>query len=541
MAFQLGASSSSSPSSIILRNYDVFLSFRGKDVRRKFISHLYQALLQNGIKTYKDNVDLKRGEQISSELFKAIEESRIAIIVFSENYAESKWCLDELLKILECKKLFNQIVVPVFYEIKPSDIREQKGSFGEAFTKLGKKIKDADIKQLESWKEALEEVVKLSGFEYTAIGRDDESEVIKNIVDWVNSRIKNQTRLYVAEYPIEIEPDIFQHLSVEKNDIRRMVGIFGTGGIGKTTFSKDIYNRISDQFKGRSFLSNIKERSKREGLDKLQEILLSEILGEKININDADRGVNMIRERLHSKKVLLVLDDVDELDQLKKLAGDRSWFGLGSIIIVTTRDRQVLNLFEDDDSKYELKHWDDNKALRLFSLHAFKKKEPLDEYMELSKRVIKYAQGLPLALTVLGSDLKGQSIPHWERALDKYKSIPHKDIQRVLQISYDGLEDKEKEMFLDIAFFFNGESLAEIKKIFESCDFFPDYGIDKLIKKCLINIEGEYVWMHNLLQDMGREIVRLESPLEPGERSRLWFHKDIREVLEESMVRVKKT
>ncbi|KAF5468956.1 hypothetical protein F2P56_013064 [Juglans regia] len=540
MAIQLGgsSSSSSSSSSIHIWNHDVFLSFRGKDVRQKFISHLYQALRQNGINTYKDNVDLERGEPISSELFKAIVESRIAIIVFSENYAESKWCLDELLKILECKKLFKQIVLPVFYEVKPSDIREQKGSFGEAFTKLGKKIKDADIKQLESWKEALEEVAELSGLEYTAIGLDDESEFIESIIQWVNSRILNQTPLYVATYPIEIESrirDIYQHLSLERNDIRRMVGIFGVGGIGKTTFAKDIYNRISDQFVGSCFLCNIKERSKREGLIELQKILLSEILGKKLDIYDADRGVNVIRERFRSKRVLLVLDDVDELDQLKKLAGDRAWFGLGSRIIVTTRDQQVLKFFEDDDSKYELKLWDDNEALQLFSLHAFKKDEPLDEYVELSKRVIKYAQGLPLALTVLGSDLKDQSRHQWKGALDKYESIPHRDIQGVLQISYDGLDDNEKEMFLDIAFFFNGEYLVDIKKIFDNYNFFPDDGIDRLIKKCLITIESGCVWMHDLLQDMGREIVRRESPLQPGERSRLWFHEDIRGVLEESM------
>ncbi|KAG7944397.1 hypothetical protein I3843_15G099400 [Carya illinoinensis] len=170
MAFQLGTSSSSSlPLSPFIpsQNHDVFLSFRGKDVRHKFIAHLNRALRQSGIKTYMDGVDLERGKQISSELFKAIEESRISIIVLSKNYAESKWCLDELLKILECRKTFKQTVLPIFYEIKPSDVRDQKGSFLEAFTKLGKKIKD-DIKLLEYWKEALEEVAKLSGLEYIA-------------------------------------------------------------------------------------------------------------------------------------------------------------------------------------------------------------------------------------------------------------------------------------------------------------------------------------------------------------------------------------
>ncbi|KAG6671117.1 hypothetical protein I3843_Q014700 [Carya illinoinensis] len=219
MAFQLGTSSSSSlPLSPFIpsQNHDVFLSFRGKDVRHKFIAHLNRALRQSGIKTYMDGVDLERGKQISSELFKAIEESRISIIVLSKNYAESKWCLDELLKILECRKTFKQTVLPIFYEIKPSDVRDQKGSFLEAFTKLGKKIKD-DIKLLEYWKEALEEVAKLSGLEYIAF-RDDESEFIQNIIGWINSRIVNQTPLSVAKYPVGIESrkqDIYFHFKSE--------------------------------------------------------------------------------------------------------------------------------------------------------------------------------------------------------------------------------------------------------------------------------------------------------------------------------------
>ncbi|KAF5469494.1 hypothetical protein F2P56_013560, partial [Juglans regia] len=313
-----------------------------------------------------------------------------------------------------------------------------------------------------------------------------------------------------------------------------MLGIFGTGGIGKTTISKDIYNRISSQFEGSCFLKNIRETSKRAGgVIQLQNTLLSTILGISFDVSDIDRGINVIRHRLCSKRVLLILDDVDELVQIEKLAGDRAWFGSGSRIIITTRDQQLLKISEVD-SECKLKNLDDNEALRLFSLHAFKKDEPLDDYVELSKQVIKYAQGLPLALIVLGSDLKGQSIYQWKIAIDKYKSFPNRNIQKVLLVSYEGLDDTEREMFLDIAFFVKGEPFAGVIKIFDSCGFSPVHGIQRLIDKCLITIEDEYVLMHDLLQNMGREIVRLESPKEPSKRSRLWFHEDIREVLEES-------
>ncbi|KAG7944386.1 hypothetical protein I3843_15G098600 [Carya illinoinensis] len=532
MALQ-GASSSlqSSSSSVHPWTHDIFLSFRGEDVRQNFISHLYYALNKRGINTYIDD-ELERGEEILQALFQAIEGSMISIIVLSKNYAESRWCLNELLKILECMETVKQKVLPLFYNVDPSDVRHQKGSFGEGFAKLKDRFKGNE--EVLKWKAALENLANMLGVELKNYRK--ESEFIEEIIQWVNSRIVNQTPLNVAKYLVGIKcrkRDIYQHLSIERNDIIHIVGIFGIGGIGKTTISKDIYNQIYSQFEGSCFLKNVRETSKQVGgLIKLQEILLFEILGKKLDIYDADRGMNVIKHRLCSKRVLLILDDVDELVQIEKLVGDRNWFGLGSRIIITTRDQRLLDNAKVD-SKHEVMVLDDSEALQLFSLHAIGKDEPLDEYVELSKQVIKYAQGLPLALTVLGSDLKGQNKPQWKSALEKYKSIPHKNIQSVLRISYDDLEDTEKEMFLDIAFFFKGEPLANIWKIFDSYNYFPDYGIDKLIKKGLITIEDKYVWMHDLLQDMGREIVRLESPLEPGERSRLWFHKDIRGVLEE--------
>ncbi|XP_035542638.1 disease resistance protein RUN1-like [Juglans regia] len=528
------SSSSSSSPSICPWNHDVFLSFRGEDVRHNFISHLYQALYQRGINTYIDN-NLERGEEISPALFKAIEGSMISIIILSKNYAESRWCLDELLKILDCKETMKQIVLPIFYDIDPSEVRHQKGIFGESFDKLGDKFKD-NAKMLE-WKVALKRVADLSGFPLAYFR--NESEFIQEIVQWVDLRMVNQTPLSVAKYPIGIESrirHIYQHLSIGKNDIIHIVGIFGTGGIGKSTISKDIYNRVSSQFEGSCFLKDVRETSKQAGgLIKLQNTLLNDILGTSFDVHDIDIGINVIRHRLCSKRVLLILDDVDELVQIEKLAGGRDWFGSGSRIIITTRDQRLLDNSKVD-SKHEVMVLDDNEALQLFSLHAFEEKEPLKDYMDLSKQVTKYAQGLPLALTVLGSDLKGQSIHQWKSALDKYKNIPNNNIQKVLLVSYEGLNDTEREIFLDIAFFFKGELLANVMKIFDCCGFFPAHGIKRLTDKCLISIEGrnEYVRMHDLLQDMGREIVRLESPKEPSKRSRLWFHEDIREVLEES-------
>lgn len=129
-SMELVASSPHTPSRW---KYDVFLNFRGEDTRKHFVDHLYAALFQKRISTFKDDVQLERGKEISPELLRAIEESRFAIVVFSRNYAASAWCLDELVKILECKNKRGQTVLPIFYHVDPSDVRMQRGCFGKAF------------------------------------------------------------------------------------------------------------------------------------------------------------------------------------------------------------------------------------------------------------------------------------------------------------------------------------------------------------------------------------------------------------------------
>ncbi|WOG87984.1 hypothetical protein DCAR_0207217 [Daucus carota subsp. sativus] len=152
--------SSSAPNST--PRWDVFLSFRGLDTRHNFTSHLYAALDRHGVGTFKDDPELRSGEVISDALLMAIRKSRSYIVVFSENYASSPWCLDELVEINNCRETFSRLVVPVFYNIDPKDVRHQTGSFKDAFKKHEIRF-SGDVEKVNKWRLALTEVANLSG------------------------------------------------------------------------------------------------------------------------------------------------------------------------------------------------------------------------------------------------------------------------------------------------------------------------------------------------------------------------------------------
>ncbi|XP_057995022.1 TMV resistance protein N-like [Hevea brasiliensis] len=138
------------------------LSCRGKDVLKPFADHLYVALTQAGIHTFRDDDEIERGENIEQELKKAIQQSKVAVIVFSPDYASSRWRLNELLKINEVRKSGVMHILAIFYHVHPHAVRWQTGSFTEAVVRHEEQLK-VEIDKVERWRAALKEVADLGG------------------------------------------------------------------------------------------------------------------------------------------------------------------------------------------------------------------------------------------------------------------------------------------------------------------------------------------------------------------------------------------
>nr|XP_007134215.1 hypothetical protein PHAVU_010G029000g [Phaseolus vulgaris]XP_007134216.1 hypothetical protein PHAVU_010G029000g [Phaseolus vulgaris]ESW06209.1 hypothetical protein PHAVU_010G029000g [Phaseolus vulgaris]ESW06210.1 hypothetical protein PHAVU_010G029000g [Phaseolus vulgaris] len=520
---------SSSSSSNLPRMYDVLINFNGEDIQRKFVSHLDSVLSAVGFTTFLNHPNADNPLHIQQPILNL---SRVAIVVFTKSYSQSTWCLHQLQQIIKWHQTYRRHVLPVYYEIQPSDVRLQMGDFGKAFKATAEQAFSGQ--QLEHgmsrWSHALTKAANFFGWDESNYRSD--AELVDNIVKTVLSL----PVLSVTKFPVGLQShmeDLIRTIKYKSTEVCR-IAICGQGGSGKTTLAKAIYHQIHGTFTNKSFIEDIGQVSGIRGDLRLLEQLLSDVLNTKVEIDSFEMGRSMIREKLSGKRVLIVLDDVPKFDATL-LWECRHWFRRGSVIIITTRPENLPRIYQAD-SVFRMIPMNRNESLELLSWHAFREAKPKQDYHFLAERVVAYCGGLPLALEVIGSYLYERTKEEWNRVLLKLKKIPKLKFDQILKISFEGLcNQMEKDLFLDVCCSFVGKGRAYVRKILNGCGIDPDSGIRVLIERSLIQVnKNNKLGMHPLLREMGRDIIRQISRKETGKNSQLWFDTDAEYALSEN-------
>jgi hypothetical protein len=138
--------------------FDVFLNHRGPDVKEGFASHLREALQEAGCRPFLDKPDLEKGLDGQEMIKKALECASVHVAIFSEHYAESDYCLDELCAMLKSEKP----IIPVFYNVSPSVLRceDPDGPYTKVLNIDGSR----SASKVTEWKDALRRAADLNGF-----------------------------------------------------------------------------------------------------------------------------------------------------------------------------------------------------------------------------------------------------------------------------------------------------------------------------------------------------------------------------------------
>ncbi|CAF1780098.1 unnamed protein product [Brassica oleracea] len=361
-------------SSSLTWKHNVFPSFCGGDVRKTFLSHLLVKLESKGIRPFIDN-NIERGQSIAPELVQAIRESRVAVVLLSPNYASSSWCLDELVEIMKCREREQQTVISIFYGVDPSDVRKQTGAFGEAFNKtcVGR---TEGVK--EAWKKALKAVTSIAG--YHSHNWDNEAKMIDEIaVDVMKVLGLTPSKDFDDFVGMEARiKELKSLLSLQLDDDVKIIGIVGPVGIGKTSTARVLYNQLSRDFEFNTFIEDIRGSNEMPSLGgshhKYPLDWQNELLSRLFNQTDNKIGhLGVAEQRLRGKKVLIVLDEMDCLLKIEAVAKKVDWFGPGSVIIITTEDRNLLKA-QGIKCIYDMKLPDEVEAFQIFCQYAFGQK-----------------------------------------------------------------------------------------------------------------------------------------------------------------------
>eukprot|EP00253_Pinus_taeda_P008696 PITA_08696 len=271
-------------------------------------------------------------------------------------------------------------------------------------------------------------------------------------------------------------------------------------------------------------------------LPSLQRKLIKDLKGIDIEIQSSVEGLGELERNLSNCYSLIVLDDMDNVDQLDFFLPIKNVLHPNSLLLITTRDKQVLRNATKEVFIYHLKELNTVHSRELFCFHAFSKPQSPPEFNDVVDGFLKTCGGLPLSLKVLGASLRRKnSISYWQELLSGLGQVLPEDLQKSLRISYDSLSEQEKQIFLDIACFCIGEESDKWIKVWSGSGWQGLVALQNLQDKCLVELDTgkeKIMRMHDLLVVMGRNIAQQRSlPI------RIWCgtFREIFDLLEQSL------
>ncbi|KAF7849921.1 hypothetical protein BT93_L0127 [Corymbia citriodora subsp. variegata] len=452
MAMATAALASSGHDGGLGRGHEVFLSFRGPDTRLTIADSLYEAIKRAAIHVFKDDEELRVGKEIGVKLSRDNDE---------------------------------KIILPIFYDVDADDVKLKTKLYRTA---LQKHESDYGKDITKQWEEALREVARIKGW---------------NLKDYCLNKL---TYLMVEEVSNLLwtrRTDMPNHLVGIKDQMDRIMKLLDLGAF-------DVWFIVIHDVQTNDMIN-------------LQKKLLSDVLHLNCaNFSFIDEGADLIKTRFHGKKVPVVLDDINGWDQIMRLTGEPNWFGRGSRIIITRNIEFLVKEGEDDNipasssrqfSFYDTPEMNSHDALQLFCERALGRAKPPPDYKDIMEKLIYALGGLPLALNVVGSTLRGKCRSTWENTLCKLKKVMNEDVKKKLMISYEALEPNQQQIYLDIAcFYINKEKTIAVKYWDAIFGYSTEIEINILKRMSLIKIfDDDKLWMQDQLRDQRRNIVHLEN------------------------------
>nr|WID60880.1 CHS3 protein [Arabidopsis thaliana] len=463
---------------------NIICEMKAMKVLNSFVGHLSAAL---------------RSEDISVDVFTngisrdQFQEAKVSVVVYSGNYQYST-----PKNITQLIRIMGQEVIRVFYCVDPQEVNR--------------------------YEEYSQSIVLQ---EFGGGHQSSDAELVEDIVRYVYGKLYPTERIGI--YPRLMEID---NLLCEQSWDVRTLGIWGMPGIGKTTLAEAVFDHMSNDYDACCFIENFDEALHKAGPHRLLEENIGKFLERKFGINDSPYipRRSLLKDKLCDTRILVVLDDVRNPLIAESFLRRLDWFGPGSLIIITSRYKQVFSLCQINQI-YEVQGLSKHDALQLFSRSAFAKDVPEQNDKELSMKVIEYANGNPLALSIYGRELYGNK-SEIETAFLELKKCPPKKIQDRLKSVYSELGDNEKYIFFDIACFFKGENVDYAVQLLKGCGYYPRVGIDVLVEKCLMTISENTFHINEMIQDIFREIIAGER-IQMERCTTLWQPSSIRYLLED--------